>query len=175
MSLDLERPFQSLRIALLTVSDTRTLKTDTSGDLLESRIIQAGHTVAERKLLTDDLAGLIEQLQKWCQAADVDVIITTGGTGVTGRDATPEALAAVSEKDIPGFGELFRHLSFQKIGTSTIQSRACAAVSQGTYIFALPGSKGAVCDAWDDILIHQLDIRMRPCNFAELLPRLREV
>jgi len=175
LSLDLERPFQSLRIALLTVSDTRTLKTDTSGDLLESRIIQAGHTVAERKLLTDDLAGLIEQLQKWCQAADVDVIITTGGTGVTGRDATPEALAAVSEKDIPGFGELFRHLSFQKIGTSTIQSRACAAVSQGTYIFALPGSKGAVCDAWDDILIHQLDIRMRPCNFAELLPRLREV
>ena len=124
--------------------------------------------------MKDDLEALASQLQEWAASSDIDVIITTGGTGVTGRDATPEALNKVGDKEIQGFGELFRTISFAKIGTSTIQSRACAVVSNGTYIFALPGSKGAVCDGWDEILIHQLDIRTRPCNFVELLPRLKE-
>ena len=174
MALDLQRPFQPVQIALLTVSDTRTLETDKSGDVLADRIQKAGHVLVARHLQSDDLDGLISLLEQWASNPEIDVIITTGGTGVTGRDATPEALSAVGEKSIPGFGELFRMISFKKIGTSTIQSRACAVVCQGTYIFALPGSKGAVCDAWDEILVHQLDIRLQPCNFVELIPRLRE-
>ena len=142
--------------------------------ILSERILKAGHHLQARRLLPDDFDGLVQQLQQWSADQNVDVVITTGGTGVTGRDATPEALKKISDKDIEGFGELFRSLSFAKIGTSTIQSRACAVVSDGTYIFALPGSKGAVCDGWDDILVHQLDIRHRPCNFVELLPRLKE-
>jgi molybdopterin adenylyltransferase len=175
MSLDLSRPFLPVRIALLTVSDSRTLAEDKSGDALAARIAAAGHVLAERLLLKDDLSEIAAQLNQWCDAPDVDCVITTGGTGVTGRDVTPEALAQLGGKDIPGFGELFRWLSFAKIGTSTIQSRACAVVARGTYVFALPGSSGAVKDGWDDILVHQLDSRFRPCNFVELMPRLREV
>ena len=150
---------------------TRTAANDHSGDLWRS---DGRPAIIFKRLLPDDFDGLVQQLQQWSADQNVDVVITTGGTGVTGRDATPEALKKISDKDIEGFGELFRSLSFAKIGTSTIQSRACAVVSDGTYIFALPGSKGAVCDGWDDILVHQLDIRHRPCNFVELLPRLKE-
>lgn len=167
--------FVPLRIAVLTVSDTRTADTDRSGDTLVQRLEAAGHELVARKICPDDLEGLTEQFQQWIAAEHIEVVISTGGTGVTGRDVTPEALARVWEKEIPGFGELFRMLSYQKIGTSTIQSRACAGVANGTYLFALPGSTGAVKDAWDDILVHQLDRRHRPCNFAELLPRLKEV
>ena len=174
MPLDLSRTFVPVNIALLTVSDTRTLETDQSGDLLAKRIQDAGHQLVERHLMSDDLSALVQQLREWTEASHIDVILTTGGTGLTGRDATPEAIEQIAEKHIPGFGELFRSISFNKIGTSTIQSRACAAVSHGTYLFALPGSRGAVCDAWDDILIHQLDIRLQPCNFVELMPRLKE-
>ena len=174
MPLDLSRTFVPVNIALLTVSDTRTKENDKSGDLLQERIEKAGHLLKVRLIMKDDLEALASQLQEWAACSDIDVIITTGGTGVTGRDATPEALKKVGDKEIQGFGELFRMLSFAKIGTSTIQSRACAVVSNGTYIFALPGSKGAVCDGWDEILIHQLDIRTRPCNFVELMPRLKE-
>lgn len=163
-----------MNIALLTVSDTRTLETDQSGDLLAHRIQKAGHQLVERHLMNDDLTPLVSQLRQWTLASHVDVILTTGGTGLTGRDATPEAIGQIAQKHIPGFGELFRSISFAKIGTSTIQSRACAAVSNGTYLFALPGSRGAVCDAWDEILVHQLDIRLQPCNFVELMPRLKE-
>ena len=167
--------FVPLRIAVLTVSDTRTADTDRSGDTLIQRLEAAGHELVARKICPDDLEGLTEQFQQWIAAEHIEVVISTGGTGVTGRDVTPEALARVWEKEIPGFGELFRMLSYQKIGTSTIQSRACAGVANGTYLFALPGSTGAVKDAWDDILVYQLDRRHRPCNFAELLPRLKEV
>lgn len=167
--------FVPLRIAVLTVSDTRTADTDRSGDTLVQRLEAAGHELVARKICPDDLEGLTEQFQQWIAAEHIEVVISTGGTGVTGRDVTPEALTRVCEKEIPGFGELFRMLSYQKIGTSTIQSRACAGVANGTYLFALPGSTGAVKDAWDDILVHQLDRRHRPCNFAELLPRLKEV
>lgn len=167
--------FVPLRIAVLTVSDTRTADTDRSGDTLVQRLEAAGHELVARKICPDDLEGLTEQFQQWIAAEHIEVVISTGGTGVTGRDVTPEALARVWEKEIPGFGELFRMLSYQKIGTSTIQSRACAGVANGTYLFALPGSTGAVKDAWDDILVYQLDRRHRPCNFAELLPRLKEV
>jgi molybdenum cofactor biosynthesis protein B len=173
--IDDTRIFQPVRIAVLTVSDSRTLAEDKSGDTLVDRITTAGHIVAERVLLRDDTGDIVALLHRWCEDEGVDCVITTGGTGVTGRDVTPEALAALGGKDIPGFGELFRWLSYAKIGTSTIQSRACAVVSRGTYIFALPGSTGAVKDGWDDILIHQLDSRFRPCNFVELMPRLKEV
>jgi len=166
--------FHPLHIAILTVSDTRTMETDTSGRCLQDRAEQAGHTVVERRILADDYDSLVGQLQAWIDRSDVEVILTTGGTGVTGRDITPEALEAVAEKHIPGFGELFRWLSYANIGTSTIQSRATAVVAKGTYIFALPGSTGACKDAWDGILRDQLDIRHKPCNFAELIPRLRE-
>jgi len=166
--------FHPLKIAVLTVSDSRTMETDTSGRCLQERAEAAGHTVVERRIIADDQAALEGQLQAWIARQDIEVILTTGGTGVTGRDVTPEAVEAVGEKHIPGFGELFRWLSFAKIGTSTIQSRATAVVSMGTYIFAIPGSTGACKDAWDDILRDQLDIRHRPCNFAELIPRLRE-
>ena len=166
--------FHPLHMAILTVSDTRTMETDTSGALLQERAQDAGHTVVERRIITDDLSALKQQLKSWVARPDIEVILTTGGTGVTGRDSTPEAVEAISEKIIPGFGELFRWLSYQSIGTSTIQSRATAGVAKGTYIFAIPGSTGACKDAWDGILRDQLDIRNRPCNFAELIPRLRE-
>ncbi len=164
-----------VRIALLTISDSRTLAEDKSGDALAQRIVDAGHALADRALLRDDADDIVALLHRWVDDSLIDCVITTGGTGLTGRDVTPEALARLGGKDIPGFGELFRWLSYAKIGTSTIQSRACAVVARGTYIFALPGSTGAVKDGWDDILVHQLDGRFRPCNFVELMPRLREV
>jgi len=169
-----KRDFLPINIAVLTVSDTRTLKNDKSGNILVDRIEGAGHAVIDRKIIKDNLQDIILELENWISKSDVDVIITTGGTGVTGRDVTPEALNDVCEKLIPGFGELFRMLSFDKIGTSTIQSRAVAGVAGGTYLFALPGSPGACKDAWDDILVHQLDYRFKPCNFVELMPRLKE-
>ena len=172
--LDETRPFLPVNIAVLTVSDTRTAANDTSGDTLADRIVKAGHRVAARAIEKDD-AGLIETLLRaWIADPAIDVVITTGGTGVTGRDVTPEAFDRVLEKRIEGFGELFRMLSYQKIGTSTIQSRAIGGVAHGTYLFALPGSTGAVKDAWDDILVFQLDNRFRPCNLVELMPRLQE-
>ncbi|MFM9852460.1 MAG: molybdenum cofactor biosynthesis protein B [Sphingomonadaceae bacterium] len=175
MPIDANAAFKPVRIALLTISDSRTMAEDKSGDTLAARISDAGHIIAERVLLRDDADDIVALLHRWCEDDGVDAVITTGGTGLTGRDVTPEALARLGGKDIPGFGELFRWLSFAKIGTSTIQSRACAVVAKGTYIFALPGSTGAVKDGWDDILVHQLDSRFRPCNFVELMPRLREV
>ena len=173
--IDETRVFKPVAIALLTVSDTRTLYDDTSGDILAERITAAGHILAARTLLRDDAGMIAEKLRSWIADETIDAVITTGGTGLTGRDVTPEALAMVTDKDIPGFGELFRWLSYQSIGTSTVQSRACAIVARGTYIFALPGSNGAVKDGWDGILAEQLDSRNRPCNFVELMPRLREV
>lgn len=175
MPLDESRAFKPVNIALLTVSDTRGIENDTSGDLLAERIAAAGHKIAERAILRDDAASIVARLRDWIDDDHIDVVISTGGTGLTGRDVTPEALECVKTKDIPGFGELFRWISFSSIGTSTIQSRACAVLAGGTYIFALPGSNGAVKDGWDQILVHQLDSRHRPCNFVELMPRLREV
>lgn len=174
MPIDETRAFVPVRIAVLTVSDTRTLDSDTSGDRLVQRLSDAGHVLADRAIVRDEADLLTAMLNRWIDDPQIDVILTTGGTGVTGRDVTPEALAALEGKDIPGFGELFRWLSYQSIGTSTIQSRACARVVRGTYIFALPGSTGAVTDAWDGILASQLDSRFRPCNFVELMPRLME-
>lgn len=168
------RPFLPVRIAVLTVSDSRTAADDRSGDIVVARLHAAGHQLADRALVPDDSGRIADQLRAWIANPDIDVVISTGGTGVTGRDVTPEAFAAVIEKDIPGFGELFRQLSYAKIGTSTIQSRALGGVAGGTYLFALPGSTGACKDGWDDILVHQLDSRTRPCNFVELMPRLRE-
>jgi len=168
------RPFLPVRIAVLTVSDSRTAADDRSGDIVVARLQAAGHQLAGRALVPDDSARIADQLRAWIADPGIDVVISTGGTGVTGRDVTPEAFAAVIEKDIPGFGELFRQLSYTKIGTSTIQSRALGGVAGGTYLFALPGSTGACRDGWDDILVHQLDSRTRPCNFVELMPRLRE-
>ena len=167
-------PFRALRIAVLTVSDTRTAADDRSGDTLVERLLAAGHELAARAIERDDQAAIVARLRAWIADPDVEVVITTGGTGVTGRDVTPEALAEVAEKRIAGFGELFRMLGYQKIGTSALQSRADAAVAGGTYLFCLPGSPGACRDGWDEILRFQLDIRHRPCNFAELIPRLRE-
>lgn len=172
--IDASRTFLPVNIAILTVSDTRTLEDDTSGKTLVDRATTAGHAVVARMILADDRALLEAQLRAWIADEGVDVVIATGGTGVTGRDVTPEAFAAVYEKEIPGFGELFRWLSFRTIGTSTIQSRATAGVSNGTFLFALPGSTSACREAWDEILVHQLDARYRPCNFVELMPRLRE-
>ena len=169
-----ERAFLPVNIAVLTVSDTRTPATDRSGQTLAERIEKAGHRVAARDIVPDEKDAVVARLKAWIADADIDVVIATGGTGVTGRDITPEAFQAVYEKEIPGFGELFRWLSFQKIKTSTIQSRATAGVAGGTYLFALPGSPGACRDAWDDILVHQLDSRFKPCNFVELMPRLME-
>ena len=172
--IDPGRAFRPLNIAVLTVSDSRSLAEDRSGDLLVERLSAAGHRLADRALVVDDAGRIAEQLRAWVADPAVDVVISTGGTGVTGRDVTPEALERVAEKLIPGFGELFRLISFNKIGTSALQSRAIAGVAGGTYLFALPGSPGACRDGWDEILCSQLDIRHRPCNFAELLPRLRE-
>jgi molybdenum cofactor biosynthesis protein B len=174
MPIKQELPFHPVRIAVLTVSDTRDLTDDKSGNTLVARIEGAGHVVADRAIVKDDVALITARLNGWIDDPQVDCVISTGGTGVTGRDVTPEAFKAVWDKEIPGFGELFRWLSYAKIGTSTIQSRATAGVARGTYIFALPGSTGAVKDGWDDILVHQLDSRFMPCNFVELMPRLME-
>jgi len=174
LPIDESREFLPVNIALLTVSDTRALAEDRSGDTLAARISAAGHRLIDRAIVRDERELIVARLHSWIEDPEIDCIITTGGTGVTGRDVTPEAVEAVQDKAIPGFGELFRWLSFQSIGTSTIQSRACACVARGTYIFALPGSTGAVKDGWDQILIHQLDSRFRPCNFVELMPRLNE-
>ena len=166
--------FVAVNIAVLTVSDSRTPGYDKSGNILVERLQGAGHVLAAREIVKDETDAIAAKFRAWSDAPGIDFIIATGGTGLTGRDVTPEALAQVAEKDIPGFGELFRMLSYQKIKTSTIQSRACAGVLNGTYIFAVPGSPGACKDAWDDILVHQLDISYRPCNFVEILPRLKE-
>lgn len=175
MAIDESLTFKPINIAVLTVSDTRTMKDDTSGNILIERLTGAGHSLAGRAIVKDDAVIVAQQLTQWIDSDAVDAIITTGGTGLTGRDVTPEALDMVKEKDIPGFGEVFRYLSLKTIGTSTVQSRACAVVTRGTYIFALPGSNGAVKDGWDGILSEQLDSRNRPCNFVDLMPRLREV
>ncbi|MEE4538251.1 MAG: molybdenum cofactor biosynthesis protein B [Erythrobacter sp.] len=175
MAIDKSKPFRPLNLAVLTVSDSRTPETDSSGDILASRIERAGHDLAARTIVPDDVPRLCAVFDAWIDNLGIDAIISTGGTGLTGRDVTPEALGALEgARDIPGFGELFRWLSFKTIGTSTIQSRACAVVARGTYIFALPGSNGAVKDGWDGILAEQLDSRNRPCNFVDLMPRLRE-
>ncbi|HYD07957.1 MAG TPA: molybdenum cofactor biosynthesis protein B [Reyranella sp.] len=174
MAIDPAREFKPLNIALLTVSDTRTEADDTSGDILAERITTAGHVLAARAIERDDVSALVARLSNWIDDPAIDCVISTGGTGLTGRDVTPEALDRIKGKDIPGFGELFRSLSFKTIGTATVQSRACAVLARGTYIFALPGSNGAVKDGWDLILAEQLDSRNRPCNFVELMPRLRE-
>ncbi|HZT89823.1 MAG TPA: molybdenum cofactor biosynthesis protein B [Stellaceae bacterium] len=174
MAIDERRPFLAVNIALLTVSDTRTEADDRSGRTLAELAEAAGHRIAARRIVRDDQAAIVAQLREWIADSEIDVVIATGGTGVTGRDVTPEAFASVYEKEIAGFGELFRWLSYQKIGTSTIQSRATAGVAGGTYLFALPGSPGACRDAWEGILVHQLDNRFRPCNFVELMPRLME-
>jgi len=172
--IDGPREFLPVRIAVLTVSDTRTEADDKSGATLVERLTKAGHILADRTIVKDEQALIVAQLRKWIDDDEVDVVIATGGTGVTGRDVTPEAFHEVYEKEIPGFGELFRMLSYQKIGTSTIQSRATAGVANGTYLFALPGSTGACKDAWDGILESQLDLRHLPCNFVELMDRLLE-
>ena len=174
LGIDIERAFKAVNIAVVTISDTRTLAEDKSGDTLEKRIINAGHNIGGRFIVKDDVIEIKEKLNALILNKDIDVVITTGGTGITGRDLTPEVFSEILEKEIPGFGELFRWLSYKKIGTSTIQSRAMAGVTKGTYLFSLPGSIGACKDAWDDILIHQLDYRHRPCNLVELMPRLRE-
>ncbi|MBH5322785.1 molybdenum cofactor biosynthesis protein B [Aurantiacibacter sediminis] len=174
MAIDETREFVPVSIALITVSDTRSPENDTSGDILAERIAGDGHHLAERTIVKDDAEAIAAQLREWSDDPNIDAVITTGGTGLTGRDVTPEAFDMVKDKDIPGFGELFRWISFDLIGTSTIQSRACAVLAGSTYIFALPGSNGAVKDGWDRILREQLDSRNRPCNFVQLMPRLNE-
>ena len=163
-----------VNIALLTITDTRTIKNDKSGNILVEKIKESNHNLIDRKIVKDEKNKIIKILKQWTQKNNLDVIITTGGTGLTGRDITPEALQEIKDKNIPGFGELFRELSYKTIGTSAMQSRACAILSNGKYIFALPGSSGGVIDAWDGILKYQLDINHKPCNFVELFPRLKE-
>ncbi len=172
--IDETKEFLSIRIAVLTVSDTRTIHEDKSGDTLVGRIEAAGHIVADRQIIQDERDQIAAQLRTWCDQPDIDVVISTGGTGLTGRDVTVEAHRDVYEKEIDAFGTVFTMVSFQKIGTSAIQSRATGGVRNGTYLFALPGSPGACKDAWDEILSLQLDYRHRPCNFVEILPRLDE-
>lgn len=174
MPIDESLTFKPVRIAVLTISDSRSAAEDRSGDTLVDLLTGAGHILADRAIIKDEKSLIVSRLHNWIDDPMVDVVITTGGTGVTGRDVTPEALHMLDGKDIPGFGELFRWLSYQTIGTSTIQSRACAVVARGTYIFALPGSTGAVKDAWNGILSTQLDSRHQPCNFVDLIPRLTE-
>jgi molybdenum cofactor biosynthesis protein B len=164
----------NVNIALLTVTDTRTLDTDKSGAILVEKIKKANHNLIDRKICKDNKEDIIKILNQWIEKKEIDVVITTGGTGLTGRDITPEALNEIADKHIPGFGEVFRTISLKTVGTSSIQSRACAVLAKGKYIFALPGSSGGVTDAWDKILIHQLDINHKPCNFVELIPRLKE-
>lgn len=172
--LDETRPFIPVRIAVLTVSDSRSLADDKSGESLVARISGAGHEIADRKILPDERSQIADQLRQWCARADIDVVISTGGTGLTGRDVSVEAHRDVYEKEIDAFGTVFTIVSMQKIGTSAVQSRATGGVAQGTYLFALPGSPGACKDAWDEILKYQLDYRHMPCNFVEILPRLDE-
>ncbi len=172
--IDETRAFVPVRIAVLTVSDTRDASNDTSGDTLVARITDAGHVLAARNLIKDDRDAIAAQLKAWIADPEIDVVITTGGTGLTGRDVTVEAMKPLFEKEIDGFSAIFHRISYEKIGTSTLQSRACAGVAHGTYLFALPGSTGAVKDGWDGILKFQLDIRHRPCNFVEIMPRLEE-
>jgi molybdopterin adenylyltransferase len=163
-----------VNIALLTVTDTRTFDNDKSGAILVDKIKKANHTLIDRKICKDNKDDIILILREWINKKDIDVVITTGGTGLTGRDITPEAIDEITDKQIPGFGEVFRNISLKTVGTSAIQSRACAVLANGKYIFALPGSSGGVTDAWDGILKHQLDINHKPCNFVELFPRLKE-
>jgi len=163
-----------VNIALLTVTDTRTIETDKSGAILVDKIKEQNHKLFDRKIVKDDKEQIKKTLSNWLKVDNLDVIITTGGTGLTGRDITPEAIKEIADKEISGFGELFRYLSYKTVGTSTIQSRACAVLAKGKYIFALPGSSGGVIDAWDQILKYQLDINHKPCNFVELFPRLKE-
>ena len=163
-----------VNIALLTVTDTRTIDTDKSGTILVKKIKEQNHKLVERKIVKDEKDKIKEILLDWVKKENLDVIITTGGTGLTGRDITPDAIKEIAHKEIPGFGELFRELSYKTIGTSAMQSRACAVLANGKYIFALPGSSGGVTDAWDGILKYQLDINHKPCNFVELFPRLKE-
>ena len=163
-----------VNIALLTVTDTRTLENDKSGDILVEKIKKANHNLIDRKICKDNKEEIIKILNHWIEKKQIDVVITTGGTGLTGRDITPEALNEIADKQIPGFGEVFRIVSLETVGTSSIQSRACAVLAKGKYVFALPGSSGGVTDAWDKILVHQLDINHKPCNFVELFPRLKE-
>ncbi|MEQ8733581.1 MAG: molybdenum cofactor biosynthesis protein B [Rhodospirillaceae bacterium] len=172
--IDETKPFVPINIGVLTITDSRTLETDTSGKILADRLTEAGHHLADRLIVKDEVPNIVAQLKAWIDDPNVDVVITNGGTGLTGRDVTPEAFTEVCEKEIPGFGELFRWVSLKSIGTSTVQSRATAGVARGTYLFALPGSNGAVKDGWDEILKYQLDSRHTPCNFVELIPRLRE-
>ena len=174
MPIDLARQFKPIRIAVLTISDSRGRAEDTSGDLLAECVANAGHQLGDRAIVKDNVEVIAQQLRHWIADPQIDCVISTGGTGLTGRDVTPEAFARVWDKEISGFGELFRYLSYQTIGTSMVQSRACAGVANETYLFALPGSPGAVRDGWDGILLTQLDSRHRPCNFVELMPRLCE-
>lgn len=173
-SIDDTRPFIPVTIAIMTVSDTRNFSDDKSGQVLVDRLTKAGHALADRAIVKDEAPAIIAQLQKWIADPEVDAVISTGGTGLTSRDVTPEAFSAVFEKTIDGFSVLFHQISAAKIGTSTIQSRATAGVANGTYLFALPGSPGACKDGWDGILKSQLDNRHRPCNFVEIMPRLIE-
>jgi len=168
------RDFIPVHIAVLTVSDTRTLEDDKSGQTLVDRLTKSGHVLADRAIVKDEVPIIQTRVKAWIDNPDINVVISTGGTGVTGRDVTPEAFEGLYDKSIPGFGEIFRMLSYEKIGTSTIQSRATGGVANGTYLFALPGSPGACKDAWDDILESQLDYRFKPCNFVELMDRLLE-
>ena len=163
-----------VNIAVLTVTDTRTIDTDKSGAILVKKIKEQNHNLIDRKIVKDDKNQIKKILLDWIKKNDIDVILTTGGTGLTGRDITPEAIEDIADKKIPGFGELFREISYKSIGTSAMQSRACAVLANGKYIFALPGSSGGVTDAWDKILKYQLDINHKPCNFVELFPRLKE-
>ena len=172
--IDETRPFIAVRIAVLTVSDTRSAADDKSGDSLVQMIRAAGHEVADRAIVRDEVASIEAKVKAWIAAPDIDVVISTGGTGFTGRDVTPEAVRPLFEKEIDGFSIVFHMISFQKVATSTIQSRACAGLAHGTYIFCLPGSPGACKDAWEGILRHQLDNRHRPCNLVEIMPRLEE-
>ncbi len=172
--IDESRPFMPVRIAVLTVSDTRTQKTDRSGPLLVGMIEEAGHTIAAQAIVADDEKAIRKQVERWIEDPEIDVVITVGGTGFTGRDVTPEAVKPLFEKEIDGFSALFHMLSYKSVGTSTVQSRACGGVAKGTYIFCLPGSPGACKDAWNGILKDQLDNRHRPCSFVEIMPRLEE-
>lgn len=172
--LDPNRPFIPVRIAVLTVSDTRGPEDDTSGDTLARMITEAGHEVAARAIISDEVETIRSQVRAWIADATIDVVVSTGGTGFTGRDVTPEAVRPLFEKEIDGFSTVFHMISLEKVGTSTIQSRACAGLAHGTYIFCLPGSPGACRDAWNGILVHQFDNRHRPCNFVEIMPRLEE-